>query len=226
MRQPSLMAATAALSVTALFFSLGGAGLAANGGAFILGMINGATARTFLGANFNGSTLQVNNTSTAALAVPLQLTAAAGHPPMKVNTAAKVINLNADYVDGINASTQLTRVMRIPFNLPASGSSPLITVPANVPVQLIGVTLGFDAASAGQASLLRIPGSFILWNGWDSTWSGANPISMQGYSSTIGTVIVHIDYHHLVAVAVTTADTIRIDNHDTIAHSGSVTLMW
>ena len=68
MRQPSLMAATAALSVTALFFSLGGAGWAANGGAFILGVINGATQRTFLGANFNGTALQVNNTSTAASA--------------------------------------------------------------------------------------------------------------------------------------------------------------
>jgi hypothetical protein len=219
------MAATAALSVTALFFSLGGAGWAANGGAFILGVINSATQRTALVANFNGSTLQVNNTSAAASAVPLQLTAAAGHPPMKVNTVAKVINLNADYVDGLDASTALTRVMRMPFNLAANSSSFPITVPANVPVQLIGVTLGFDPASVGQASLLRIPGSFIEWNGLDSTWGGSGAF-MQGYSATIGTVIVHIDYHHQVAVAVAGADTIRIDRHAAVARSGSVTLMW
>ena len=66
MRQPSLMAATAVLSVTALFFSLGGAGWAANGGAFVLGVINSATQRTALVANFNGGTLQVNNSSAAA----------------------------------------------------------------------------------------------------------------------------------------------------------------
>jgi hypothetical protein len=219
------MAATAVLSVTALFFSIGGAGWAANGGAFILGVINGATQRTFLGANFDGAALQVNNTSAGMSAVPLQLMAAAGHPPMKVNTVAKVINLNADYVDGIDASTQLTRVMRIPFNLPANSSTFPITVPANVPVQLIGVTLGSSPASVGQASLLRIPSEFIEWNGLDSTWAGSGAF-VHGYSAVIGTVIVHIDYSHQVAVAVAGADTIRIDNHAGGPRSGSVTLMW
>ena len=214
------------VALLGVVIALGSSGWAANGGNFLLGLINSATARTFLGANFNGSALQVANTSTATSAVPLQLTAAAGHPPMKVNTVTKVTNLNADYVDGIDASTHLARVMRIPFNLPASGSSPLITVPANVPVQLIGVTLGSDPASAGQASLLRIPGSFILWNGVDSTWTGGNAISKQGYSAVLGTVIVHIDYHHEVAVSVATAHTIRIDNHAATARSGSITLMW
>jgi hypothetical protein len=219
------MAATAALSVTALFFSLGGAGWAANGGAFILGVINSATQRTALVANFNGSTLQVNNTSAAASAVPLQLTAAAGHPPMKVNTVAKVINLNADYVDGLDASTQLTRVMRIPFNLASFTVSAPITVPANVPVQLVGVTLGSQPASVGQVSLLRIPGNFIEWNGLDSTWSGVGAI-VQGYSAAATDVIVHIDYNHKVSVRVAGPDTIMIENIDDLPRSGSVTLMW
>ena len=106
-------------------------------------MINSATQRTALVANFNGSTLQVNNTSTAASAVPLQLTAAAGHPPMKVNTVAKVTNFNADFVDGLD-STALTRVMRVNYNLAPGAISAPISVPANLPVQLVGtdVTLG------------------------------------------------------------------------------------
>ena len=216
MRQPSLMAATAALSVTALFFSLGGAGLAANGGAFILGVFNSATQLTALVANFNGSALQVSNTSAAASAVPLQLTAAAGHPPMKVNTTTKVVNLNADYVDGLNASAQLTRVMRIPFNLAAGAVSAPITVPANVPVQLIGVTLTSSPAGVGQASLLRIPGSLIEWNGLESPSCCTSGAFMQGVSSTLGDLIVHIDYDHDVVVVVASADTIRIENRGSL----------
>jgi hypothetical protein len=79
-----------AVSLLGLVVALGSTGYAANGGAFILGVFNSATQRTALVTNFNGSALQVSNTSAAASAVPLQLTAAAGHPPMKVNTAVEV----------------------------------------------------------------------------------------------------------------------------------------
>jgi hypothetical protein len=92
-----------AVALLALIGTLGGTGWAANGGAFILGVINGATQRTFLGANFNGSALQVNNISTSLADTELLLTAAAGHPPMKVNTITKVVNLNADYIDGLDS---------------------------------------------------------------------------------------------------------------------------
>src|SRR5260221_8469329 len=96
MRQPSLMAATAALSVPALFFSLGGAGWAANGAAFVLGVVNSATARTFLGANYNGTALQVSNTSTGPTATALALNVFPTRPPMLVNSTVKVTKLNAD----------------------------------------------------------------------------------------------------------------------------------
>src|SRR5260221_3316838 len=102
MGQPSLMAATAALSVTALFFSLGGAGWAANGAAFVLGIVNSATARTFLGANFNGTALQVSNTSTGAAATALTLNVAANHAPMAVNSTTKASNLNADWFNRLD----------------------------------------------------------------------------------------------------------------------------
>ncbi len=126
MRQPSLMAATAALSVTALFFSIGGAGWAANGAAFVLGVVNAATARTFLGANFNGTALQLSNTSAGASATALTLSVAAGHPPMKVNSTTRVTNLNADYVDGLD-STALTRVRHIPITLAAGPAPPRLS---------------------------------------------------------------------------------------------------
>src|SRR5260221_14670964 len=138
MRQPSMMAGTAVLSVTALFFSLGGAGWAANGAAFVLGVVNSATARTFLGANYNGTALQVSNTSAGATATALTLSVAPTRPPMLVNSTVKVTKLNADYVDGLDASTQLTRVMRVPFTLAAGASTASIVLPAKLPVHLMG----------------------------------------------------------------------------------------
>jgi hypothetical protein len=217
------MAATAALSVTALFFSLGGAGWAANGGAFILGIINSATQRTALIANFNGSTLQVNNTSATALAVPLQLTAAAGHPPMKVNTATKVANLNADYVDGIDGATQLARVMRVPFNLAQTATSAPITVPANVPVSVIGTTSNSANPASGFTSvdnitLRRVPGLFLVWRDSGGTLHSTNAagISMMTLDSTFQGPVVET----------AGPDAIRIHNTSSSTQIGTVTLMW
>jgi hypothetical protein len=53
--RPSPAMAVALLGVALGF---GSTGWAANGGAFILGVINGATQRTFLGANYNGPALR------------------------------------------------------------------------------------------------------------------------------------------------------------------------
>jgi hypothetical protein len=222
MRRPSLMAATAALSITALFFSIGGAGYAANGGAFILGVINGAIQRTFLGANFNGTALQINNTSTAASAVPLQLTAATGHPPMKVNTAVKVTNLNADYLDGLD-STVLTRVHNVPYN-PAPGAvSAPISLPANRPVHLVGVN---QIGGVGQASLLRssgsAAGSFLEW----VSFSYNDPTISEGVSYDAGTKIVNIGILNTVSVETAGPSTIRVHNFADFTVSGSVSLMW
>jgi hypothetical protein len=136
------MAATAALSVTALFFSIGGAGWAANGGAFILGVINSATQRTALSANYQGTALALSNTSTGTGATALTLTVFPSHAPMRVNTATKVTNLNADYVDGIDASTQLTRVVRIPFNLAPGTVGAPIALPSGLPTLIMATVAG------------------------------------------------------------------------------------
>jgi Phage Tail Collar Domain len=92
------------ISVIALFVALGGAGMAATGGNFILGKANSATSTTSLSAPIGGRALQVSNTSTAAGATALGLTAAAGHAPLTVNTKVKVANLNADTLDGMDSS--------------------------------------------------------------------------------------------------------------------------
>jgi hypothetical protein len=67
----------------------GGTAYAANGAALLLGRSNAATATTALN-NSRGT--------------PLALSAPAGTPPLRVNTAAKVANLNADHLDGLDAT--------------------------------------------------------------------------------------------------------------------------
>ena len=93
------------ISIIALFVALGGAGMAATGGNFILGKANSATSTTSLSAPIGGKALQVSNLSTASGATALGLTAVPGHAPLTVNSSAgKATNLNADRLDGIDSS--------------------------------------------------------------------------------------------------------------------------
>jgi hypothetical protein len=93
-----------AVSLTALFISLGGAGYAATGGNFILGVPNDATTTTRLTAPVAGNALQVTNTNTDPAAAPLSLVAAPNHAALKVNTVAKVANLNVDRIDDLDST--------------------------------------------------------------------------------------------------------------------------
>jgi hypothetical protein len=212
------------LSLLALFVALGSTGYAANGGAFILGVINGATQRTYLGANYNGTALQLNNTSAGASATALTLTVAAGHPPMKVNTVAKVTNLNADYLDGLD-SAALTHAMRVSYNLAAGAVSAPITVPANRPVQLVGVSLTTGDPGVGQTSLLVTPAGLTMCVGLHSYPESSSVAS--GYNLVgSGVTIVYIDYNDNVFVETAGAGAVRVHNFGPNAQTGSVSLMW
>jgi hypothetical protein len=101
MRKPSPAMIVALLS---LFVALGGAGVAATGGNFILGKTNSATSTTSVSAPLGGKALQVSNTSASAGASALGLNVASGHAPFTVNSGVKVTNLNADALDGIDSS--------------------------------------------------------------------------------------------------------------------------
>jgi hypothetical protein len=102
MRKPT---SALVISVIALFVALGGAGVAATGGNFILGKANSATSTTSLSAPIGGKALQVSNTSTMAGASALGLSVASGHAPLVVSSGAgKAYNLNADKLDGIDST--------------------------------------------------------------------------------------------------------------------------
>ncbi len=91
----------------ALFVALGGTTYAATGGNFILGKANSASSTSSLTAPVAGKGLQVTNTSTHAGAAALGLNVASGHAPFTVNSGAKVANLNADKLDGLDSTAFL-----------------------------------------------------------------------------------------------------------------------
>jgi hypothetical protein len=84
------------------FIVLGGVSYAATGGNFILGQGNTADKQTSLSASpaFAGKALQVTNMDTTAGATALGLSVGSGRPPLTVNSGTKVVNLNADKLDG------------------------------------------------------------------------------------------------------------------------------
>jgi len=91
-------------SLAALFVALGGTTYAATGGNFLLGKPNTASATTSLTAPVAGKGLQVTNASTHVGATALGLNVASGHAPFTVNSGGKVVNLNADKLDGLDST--------------------------------------------------------------------------------------------------------------------------
>ena len=87
---------------------LGGVVYAANGGSLLIGKANKATAPTSL---------------TNSAGVALALAAKAGYPALKVNTAVKVTNLNADKLDSLD-STSFLRKSGTAQNSAALGNKP------------------------------------------------------------------------------------------------------
>jgi hypothetical protein len=149
-------ASSMAVALLALVVALGSTGYAANGGAFILGLINGATQRTALGANYNGPALALSNVSTGVSATALTLTVAAGHPPMKVNAATKVTNLNADYLDGIDSARFIRRGADL------TGAVSFSPPPANA---CSAIDLSIAGAAVGDVVILTLDGGGALPSG-------------------------------------------------------------
>lgn len=88
----------------ALVLGVASAALGANGQNFILGSLNNtATAITKLTGNVNGPAMQVQNTNAGTNDTALSLNVQPGEAPMRVNSATKVTDLNADKLDGLDS---------------------------------------------------------------------------------------------------------------------------
>jgi hypothetical protein len=90
------------VALAALFVALGGVGVAATGGNFILGEPNSASTPTSLNAPVaSGRALTLTNLNTATGSTALGLNVASGHAPFTVNSGVKVANLNATMVGSL-----------------------------------------------------------------------------------------------------------------------------
>jgi hypothetical protein len=213
------------VSMVAQVVALGSAGYSANGGNFILGQANSASTQTKLVAPFNGPAFRIDNLNTGASATGLKIVTNAARPPLVVNSAVKVANLNADKLDGLD-STQFPRTSVVSYNLAPGANSAPIALPANRPVFVMGVTTTLSEGSVGQATLLRVAGDFIAWTGLESYASGFPSSMAGGLDNVTGAHIVFLDYSHAVDIEVSGPDAIRIHNGSTAQRAGNVTLIW
>jgi hypothetical protein len=74
------------------------------GGVFNLGTTNAVNGSTALQGSTNGSQLRVTNTNTGANASGIGIVTPDNVPPLAVHSKARVVNLNADTLDGKHAS--------------------------------------------------------------------------------------------------------------------------
>lgn len=118
------------------------------------------------------------------------------------------------------------------YNLAAGATSPPITVPANIPVSLMGIQLVNEWRGVGHASLLSIPGTggFIEWVGIHShSGTGGSGTITQGFGGAPGLVILFLDYGHCVSVQVAGAagsSQIQVHNACGAQRTGLITLTY
>jgi len=96
-RKFTVLAVVGVLTLGTASTALAGSGV---GGVFNLGKTNTVNAITKLVGSVIGASLVIDNNSTDPAATALNLQVEPGKTPMKVNSDAKVTNLNADRLDG------------------------------------------------------------------------------------------------------------------------------
>jgi hypothetical protein len=159
------------MGTIAVFMVLGGTTYAATGGNFILGQSNTASSTTGLSAGTTGPAFRVTNTSTGTAG---SFNVAAGHPPLTVNSATKVANLNADKLDGLDSTGFIRGQGRIDSidGLAASGDFVDLFSLSNF-LYVRGVCNGTSANGEAQVWTHNSPVDMLLDNG------GTDPIHVH-----------------------------------------------
>jgi hypothetical protein len=168
--------------ILALLFGMASAAFGANGQNFILGSLNNtATALTKLTGNVNGSAMQVVNSNPDANDSALSLNVQSGEAPMKVNSSARVTNLNADKLDGNDSGAFFRGATYMVTSEPTDNSTGSLT---NIAVRC---DIGDVALGGGYAYLepnegtVRADGPidvstvFGVHQAWNVQWVNAAP---------------------------------------------------
>src|SRR3712207_2898074 len=104
------LAVALALTVGVASTALAGTGVGAR---FDLGKTNTVNAVSKLVGSVAGPSLQIDNNSQNAAATALDLKVETGRPPMRVDSQARVDNLNADRLDGFDSGELPGRVKSV-----------------------------------------------------------------------------------------------------------------
>jgi hypothetical protein len=113
------------------------------------------------------------------------------------------------------------------YAVAGGGVGPVFALPAaaaNRPMHVMGCNITVGNRGVGHVSLLRatVAPAFIMWVGQHS-----DPTSVtQGFTSTLGSDIVYLDFSHDVPIEVVNAGAIRIANTSAVLQQGFVTLIW
>jgi len=151
------LAVILALTVGVISTALAGTGVGAR---FDLGKTNTVNAVSKLVGSVAGPSLLIDNNSTNAAATALDLQVEAGKTPMKVNaTAGKATNLNADKLDGLDASQLggLSGVTQVEQQGGVNDSVDTKTTSATCPVGTVAIAGGgrtqgvFNAAALDES---------------------------------------------------------------------------
>jgi hypothetical protein len=109
------------------------------------------------------------------------------------------------------------------YDLAPGTDSFLVTPAPSQPVVVMGVQNELGDRGVGGVTMLRVPASFLEWEGLESP---AGAAITSGFSATAGTHIVYLDFSHRVDIRVASADAFLIHNGNTIPMSGRATLIW
>ena len=145
--------------ILALVLGVASAAFGANGDAWRLGRNNVATAITKLGGQLgvNGPMVRITNNNANADDTALALQVQSGEPPMRVNSTTRVDSLNADLLDGQDASqfvpTNTNSFVRNSTYRTESALGPGIEQPDGTFVQLVSCNPGDVLLSGGPANV-------------------------------------------------------------------------
>jgi hypothetical protein len=198
-----------AVALIALFIALGGTTYAATGGNFILGMPNDATSQTGLTSNNGGKALNITQQSTGTGATALGLNLPAGKSPFTVNSGTKVMNLNADRLDGLDSLALQKRV-----SATCSGASAIKAIAATGSVNCEATAPNLVFSGLGGYVAVPSSASFITNGG---------PIAIQatcsGYRAAAdGPGFVLVD----VRIDGSTLFDTRVYTNETLSHKATL----
>jgi hypothetical protein len=157
--------------------ALAGTGVGAR---FDLGKTNTVNAVTKLVGSVAGPSLQVDNNSTNAAATALDLQVEPGKAPMKVNSDAKVTNLNSDKLDNLDSSAFFRSTYTKEKATDSNGiGSPGALDPIFCDAGDFAMGGGYSAVDSGTQIIMNRPNG----EGWAVSWRNG---------ATIDTIVVHV----------------------------------